>query len=308
MVVSWLLNIISPEVKATLSNYEDARRLWNDLKERFGSVDGPKIHQVKTDLARCVQSKGMDIGTYYAKLQNLWEELNNYEPLIACKCNNCTCDVLKQHEKRRESERLHQFLMGLYTDYFGGVRSQLLTQPELPTLNRAYQQMTQEERVRGIVQAQEERPEVLGFALKAEGKSAGRGAKPDKSGLVCSYCKFTGHEITSCFELHGYPDWWGDRPRLGIKGGGRGRASISGLTGNSGTSRGKQINKAHATVAADAAAKQGQNAGDNKTKLNTPLPGFTSEQWASLLSMLGNTHSTNDRMAGPCLEEADWNG
>ncbi|CAH9115055.1 unnamed protein product [Cuscuta europaea] len=233
MIISWLLNIITPEVKGILSHYENAQQLWSDLKERFAIVDGPKIHQVKTDLAKCVQTKGMTIGAYYVKLKNLWDELNNYEPLIACKCKNCTCDVLKQHEKRRESERLHQFLMGIYIDFFGGVRSQLLTQTDLPTLNRAYQQMIQEERVRGIVHAQEERPDVMGFALRTDGKGAGRGVKPDKSGHVCSYCRYSGHEVTSCFELHGYPDWWGDRPKPGIKeGGGRGRPNNSGAPGN----------------------------------------------------------------------------
>ncbi|CAH9117586.1 unnamed protein product [Cuscuta epithymum] len=127
--------------------------------------------------------------------------------------------------------------MGIYTYFFGGVRSQLLTQTELPTLNRAYQQMTQEESVRGIVQAQEERPEVLGFAVRTEGKGAGRGIKVDKTVLTCTYCKYSRHEITNCFELNDYPDWWGDRPRPGIKNAGRGRSTGSGAT-NRGAGRG----------------------------------------------------------------------
>ncbi|CAH9108208.1 unnamed protein product [Cuscuta epithymum] len=289
MIVSWLLNTVSPEVRGTLSCYEDAAKLWNDLKERFSSVDGPRIHQVKTDLARCVQTKGMPVGTYYAKLQTLWDALNNYEPLIACKCNRCTCDVLGQHEKRRASERMHQFLMGLYSDFFGVTRSQLLLQTPLPTLNRAYQQVTQEERVRGMVQTQDERPEVLGFALRTDGKSVGRGTKVDKSGLICSYCKYSGHEVANCFELNGYPDWWGDRPRPGIKGTGRGRPVNTGSS-----SRNKPGAKAHAAVATDHTNKESNGGGSSSS---VPLPGFTQEQWKSLLSMLG-----------PSLEEADWNG
>ncbi|CAH9137923.1 unnamed protein product [Cuscuta epithymum] len=238
---------------------------------------------------------------------NLWDELNNYEPLIRCKCGKCTCDVLGQHEKRRESEHLHQFLMGIYSDFFGSTRSQLLTQPDLPTLNRAYQQMVQEERVRGIVQTQEEKPEVMGFAVRTEGKGAGRGIKQDKSGLQCSYCKFSGHDVTACFELHGYPDWWGDRPRLGIKGAGRSRSNTSGLPSNPGVSRGGSMAKAHAAVAAEPAGKTLQQ-GESSGGQSTPLPGFTPEQWSSLVSLFGNSLPTNDRMAGPSLEEADLNG
>ncbi|CAH9125772.1 unnamed protein product [Cuscuta epithymum] len=266
MIVSWLLNIINADVKSTLAHYEDAAKLWQDLKERFASADGPRIHQTKTDLARCVQTKGMAVGTYFAKLQSLWDDLNNYEPLIACTCGKCTCDVTGQHVKRRESERFHQFLMGLYTDFFGPTRSQLLTQTPLPSLNRAYQQAMQEERVRGFAQAHEERPDVLGFAVRTDGKGAGRGAKTDKSGLICTFCKYSGHEISNCFELHGYPEWWGDRPKPGIKGGGRGKSQ------NSGVGRGKPPIKTNAAVTdlvAETKAKVSLGGDDSQS---TPLP------------------------------------
>ncbi|CAH9138190.1 unnamed protein product [Cuscuta epithymum] len=164
--------------------------------------------------------------------------------------------------------------------------------------------MTQEERVRGIVQAQEERPEVLGFAVRAENKGAGRGMKVDKTGLTCTYCKYSGHEVTNCFELNGYPDWWGDRPRLGIKNGGRGRSTP---TGAAGAGRGRATAKAHAAVT-ETVPKPSPKQAEGSSGQTTPLPGFTAEQWNSLLSVIGNSFSTNERMAGPSLEEADWNG
>ncbi|CAH9121127.1 unnamed protein product [Cuscuta epithymum] len=39
-----------------------------------------------------------------------------------------------------------------------------------------------------------------------------------------------------------------------------------------------------------------------------PLPGFSADQRKSLISAFGNSTDSNDRMAGPCLEKADWNG
>ncbi|KAK9750319.1 hypothetical protein RND81_02G187300 [Saponaria officinalis] len=44
MLVSWLMNTIDPEVKSFLSNYDDAKRLWDDLHERF-SLDSDHLHQ-----------------------------------------------------------------------------------------------------------------------------------------------------------------------------------------------------------------------------------------------------------------------
>ncbi|CAH9073979.1 unnamed protein product [Cuscuta epithymum] len=128
MIVSWLLNTISPDLKQTLTNYENAYQLWTDLEERYSIVDGPRIHQVKTELARCEQPKGMSVGNYYGKLKTLWDDLNKLEPIPTCKCSGCTCNLNAQLEKRRESEQFHQFLMGLSPELFAPIRSQLLTQ------------------------------------------------------------------------------------------------------------------------------------------------------------------------------------
>ena len=45
-----------------------------------------------------------------------------------------------------ESEFVHQFLMGLDTEQFGIVRSNLLATEPLPTMNRAYAAILREER------------------------------------------------------------------------------------------------------------------------------------------------------------------
>ncbi|KAK5772282.1 hypothetical protein PVK06_048564 [Gossypium arboreum] len=44
----------------------------------------------------------------------------------------------KAPEKRSEHDRLHQFLLGLYSDYYAQIRSTLLYQDLLPFLNRAF--------------------------------------------------------------------------------------------------------------------------------------------------------------------------
>ena len=38
MLISWLTNTIDPEVKATLSKYKDARKLWETLKSRYSMI------------------------------------------------------------------------------------------------------------------------------------------------------------------------------------------------------------------------------------------------------------------------------
>lgn len=93
------MNTIDPEVKATLSKYRDVRRLWETLKSRFAMVNGPRIQQLKSFIAKFEQPKTMSVASYFGKLTALWEELNTYEPLITCSCCD-KCIARQEHEKR----------------------------------------------------------------------------------------------------------------------------------------------------------------------------------------------------------------
>ena len=231
MLVSWLMNTIDPEVKSMLSHYDNAKKLWDDIHERFCLVNGPRIQQLKSEINRCEQTKLMPVAVYYSKLSILWDELDKLEPLIVCECGNCTCDLGKKLIARRDGDRLQQFLLGLYTEYYSSIRSNLLNRDPLPSLNRAFQSVAQEERVRGPYHSKDEQQSpssALGFAVRT-GAGRGRGAlseKPtDRSGRlscdkckklghdtsscwsdkICNHCKKKGHVESRCFELHGYP-------------------------------------------------------------------------------------------------------
>ena len=138
MLVYWIFNTIDPEVKGTLTKYREASRLWEHLKTRFSTVNGPRIQQLRSSIARCEQTKTMSVSTYYGKLNSLWEDLFHLVPLISRSCcANCNAGSL--HESRRETEKLHDFLMGLYSDYYSRLRTQILSMDPLPSLDRAYQ-------------------------------------------------------------------------------------------------------------------------------------------------------------------------
>ena len=136
MLVSWILNTIEPNLRSTMSYVENAKELWTDIKERLFIVNGPRIQQLKSDLARSKQDD-MTVVAYYRKLKTMWDE----------------------------EERVHQFLMGLDDATYGTVRFNLLATDMLPTLNRVYLTMIQEERVRMITRTTEERREVISLAI-----------------------------------------------------------------------------------------------------------------------------------------------
>ncbi|KAJ0099677.1 hypothetical protein Patl1_21343 [Pistacia atlantica] len=177
MLVSWILNTIEPTSRSTITYMEIAKELWNDIKKRFSVGNGPRIQQLKTELAGCKQ-QGMAVVSYYGKLKMIWEELGNYEQNPMCRCGGCKCNIGTELDKRREEEKLHQFLMGLDDSTYGTMRSNILsTKPESSICY-----------------------------------DCSRGASSSHDSRKGTTSK-TGHNADSCFQLVGYPDWWGNRPR-----------------------------------------------------------------------------------------------
>lgn len=231
MLVSWILNTVEPTLRTTVSYLETAKELWDDIEERFSVVNGPRIQQLKSDLAHCKQGS-LSMVAYYGKLKALWDDLANYEQVLICTCKGCTCGIQAKLEKRREEEKSHTFLMGLDDELYGTVRSNLLATDPIPSLNKMYSILVQEERMRIITRGKGERTEVMALAVQASTRMKGREIK-NKS--VCAHCNRAGHDEAGCFLLIGYPEWWGERPRNDDKAVGRGRGqNRTGGTGSSG--------------------------------------------------------------------------
>ncbi|XP_074265393.1 uncharacterized protein LOC141587825 [Silene latifolia] len=166
MLVSWLTHTISSEVRALLPKYKNAKRLWDDLHDRFGVVDGSRIQQIKSSLRDCRQTEDISVAVYYGKLCQLWDDLDSHEPIISCNCcDKCTSGT--QYAARRDSDRLHQFLLGLLPSPFSSLRSVILAQVPLPSVARAFNMISQEERVRGLDRANDSAAEVSTFNVKA---------------------------------------------------------------------------------------------------------------------------------------------
>ncbi|XP_025012810.1 uncharacterized protein LOC112534591 [Ricinus communis] len=241
MIVSWIMNTISPIVRSILTHLEIAKDLWDDIKDCFSQ---------------------------------LWEELANFDVISPCKCRGCKCNIAAELTKKREEEKLHQFLIGL-DDVYGTVRSNILSSTLLSGVSKAYSLMCQEERIRNVSKGKEIKSETVSFMVQTKDKS-----------VVCTHCNREGHDAEGCFQLIGYPDWWGDRPKTssrGRKNGGRGRGKFAGR-GRAGV----RVNATHAI---------GQFVAETK---NPATPGdLTSEQWAAVLSLLNSCKpGTDEKMTG----------
>ncbi|KAI5423719.1 hypothetical protein KIW84_030081 [Lathyrus oleraceus] len=115
--------------------------------------------------------------SYSRHLKKIWNELSTYITKITCTCEKCVCKWAMILSKECEDERVHQFLMGLNDDLNGILLSNIIAQDLLPSLNRVYSLVVQEERHKTIPKRREARKmSCLGTA--------------------------------SYFKIIGYPEWW----------------------------------------------------------------------------------------------------
>jgi hypothetical protein len=234
----------------------------------------------------------MSMVNYYGKLKALWDELGNYQQIPTCVCEGCKCNIKAKLEKQREEEKVHQFLMGLDDVLYSTTRSSLLATDPLPPLNRVYATLIQEERVKAVSRIKEERIEIVGLAVQTGGRARGRGDTKDKN-TACSNCNRTGHDTTGCFEIIGYPDWWGDRPRHETKVVARMKGQQQGRSTNSGRGRGMCVraNAAQAIIGRTVEATTEVDKGG--------LAGLSAEQWQTLVNMLESQKgNSSERMTG----------
>lgn len=79
-------------------------------------------------------------------------------------CTRCTCDSKGRGTRKREKDKVHQFLMGLDESTYGALKSSLLTCDPLPSLN--YQAFSTVQRAKTVKLGQKENEvhqEVVGF-------------------------------------------------------------------------------------------------------------------------------------------------
>ena len=51
MVVSWILNSVSPKILASVVYMNTALEVWTDLKNQFSQKNGPRLFQLHKQLA-----------------------------------------------------------------------------------------------------------------------------------------------------------------------------------------------------------------------------------------------------------------
>lgn len=127
VVLSWISSTVANNLLTTIVYASNAKRVWEDFKERFDKSNLTRIYQLWTEVATLKQ--GTDSVTeYYSKLRDLWDEYDVLVPSPSCKC-----DDAKPYIEHLHQQRLIMFLMGL-NETFSHVRRSILYNQKLMLL------------------------------------------------------------------------------------------------------------------------------------------------------------------------------
>ncbi|PIN11922.1 hypothetical protein CDL12_15465 [Handroanthus impetiginosus] len=221
---------------------------------------------------------------YIAK--SMWEDLRDH----FSQGNGPRIYELKTQEAELRQEGL-SFWMGLNSSMYGTVRSQILSIDPLPSLSRVYAMVAQEERHKMVSRGHEEKRRVVTFAAQNVGKFKGKGfgSSNRRQQLFCSHCNKSGHDVSQCYKIIGYPANWGQRCR--------------------GTDHSKPHHAAYQGSGAPASStNNGSNTIGPGGNNSVSVPGLRSEEIIVLLSLLETSKPGAKTLSGPLFEESNWSG
>ncbi|XP_057426618.1 uncharacterized protein LOC130720053 [Lotus japonicus] len=193
-IITWINNYVMQSIGFQLAKFETAKEVWDHLKKLYAQSNFAKQYQLEIDI-RALQQDNMSIQEFYSAMSNLWDQLALTE--------SAKLSAFAPYTKRREEQRLVQFLMALRND-FEGIRGSILHRNALPSVDSVVSELLAEE-VRFMSQSDKGKvdkgilPSPNSYVLDVppfKGKSHG------KVGLdEGSFCKQKGHWKAQCPKL-----------------------------------------------------------------------------------------------------------
>ncbi|KAG7972658.1 hypothetical protein I3843_07G193900 [Carya illinoinensis] len=185
MVIIWLQNAMSLEIKNNVVYVNTAHDLWTELEQRFAQNNGPCIYELKQSIHNLTQG--------------LFGELLNFEFIPPC-----TCGAMTHVFDNQQRDWMMKCLMGL-NDSFSNIKAQPILLKPIPSLSKVYALVQQEEKHKQLSNPSPLH-DTLALATKAPYSTNRYNPKPFSSPrrdkLFCTFCKVSGHSLEKCFKAN----------------------------------------------------------------------------------------------------------
>lgn len=195
---------------------DNAKKLWDELKERFTKRDYFRISDLIQEI-HSIKQEERNVTEYFTELKILWDELDMLSPAPECTCAvKCSCELTKSNHKKQEIEQVVCFLKGL-GEVYGTVKSNILMMEPLPSINKTYGLVLQQE---GQLQGNNTTDSKVLFNSSNQQNNQGNWRQPSNQGRAngnfgrgrgndyaakqCTHCNKTGHTVDQCYFKHGF--------------------------------------------------------------------------------------------------------
>ncbi|KAK9724447.1 hypothetical protein RND81_05G072700 [Saponaria officinalis] len=221
-----------------------------------------------------INSRVTSVVDYYTHLKSIWDELATYSRVPAC-----TCGAAAEFLKEKDEEKVHQFITGLNTALYDNLRSNLLMDDDLTSLNRVYALVLREECHKAVTRVREEPATEVAMSARTgascgHGRGCGNPSQPEQEYEPprCTHCNKWYNTEENCWE------------KLGINGRGRGRGRRGGRgggRGGRGSGNNNQVVNATTTSEGESSKKE-----------------FTTEEMEQLRILLNAKAEGNEKLKG----------
>ncbi|XP_017423564.1 uncharacterized protein LOC108332768 [Vigna angularis] len=230
MVLAWIHRSIDDSILQSILWIDQASEVWQDLQDHFSQADMFRVSDLQEEIFR-LQQGTLTISQYFTQLKGLWDEFENYRPILHCKCSiPCTCEAIQAYKRYRDQDYVIRFLKGL-NEQFSHVRSQIMLLDPLPPINKVFSLIVQQERQMTTIERTELSSDAKTFAVNTYqytslgrglavnpnqyfGYGRGRGNRgrgratigrgQNSFNKLCTYCGKTNHTVETCYFKHGF--------------------------------------------------------------------------------------------------------
>ncbi|CAL8075027.1 unnamed protein product [Prunus armeniaca] len=185
MVFSWIVNTLDPEISDSVIYCTTACEIWEDLRERFSQSNAPRIFQLQRETSYLTQDQ-LSVAAYYTKLKGLWDELASYT-------DYSTCTYAAHGKHMPPSAKKQRTLGALRAAARTSDTAAMAVRIGRPNQNRS---TNREDRCTD--RSDQNHSQTSNCDDRRAGSSRNR--------PHCTHCDDDGHQIDTCWKLHGYPE------------------------------------------------------------------------------------------------------
>ncbi|XP_070665261.1 uncharacterized protein [Malus domestica] len=218
IVRGWLLKTMEPHLLGLFIDLPTAKDIWETVTQMFyDGSDESQYYELRCKATRTRQD-GRPINLYLTELKGVWQDLDRRRPLRMV----CGADLKTQKEEVAK-DRVYDFLAGLDSG-FDQVRSEILRMKPIPGIEECFNLVRRESQRKATMMGTKTTMAAPPMAMATKASSSRpraygntRSSRTqediDKDKLHCNHCNGTRHTEDTCFEIHGYPDWYWERKK-----------------------------------------------------------------------------------------------